>query len=393
MKLYLFNPDTDLALANHTENYMAPASARRMAQDLAVLPVWYAEPGSSVLAPSAYNADFLQHMRNYFPLQVNLVTPPELPEYAETQVKPWGWNLALRKWLLKNGLAEHRLPGVQQLDEYRMLSGRNVHVHLLDTFSKIEGCCGAAKEILTTEACCQYVKEQSWCVFKAPWSGSGKGLRWCYGSMEESTEKWCERTLREQGFLVASPIYNKVCDFAMEYYSDGQGRVTFIGYSLFETNKKGAYQGNVLLDRQHIEHLLTKYFFPLSLLVRVREHLQEQLACFYGQSYTGYIGVDMMACSDQQTDRYWLYPCVEVNLRMNMGVLSCLFTERYLAPNRMASFQVAYFPSNEALHEEYTRFTNEHPLEVVDGRLLRGFLPLVPITPQSRYLAYVLVKE
>lgn len=45
MKLYLFNPDSDLALASNEENYMAPASARRMIQDLALLPMWYAQPG------------------------------------------------------------------------------------------------------------------------------------------------------------------------------------------------------------------------------------------------------------------------------------------------------------------------------------------------------------
>lgn len=39
---------------------MPPASARQMAADLALLPVWYASPGSAVLAPSAYNLDFLR---------------------------------------------------------------------------------------------------------------------------------------------------------------------------------------------------------------------------------------------------------------------------------------------------------------------------------------------
>ena len=39
---------------------MAPASARQMASDLALLPMWYAEAGSAVLSPSAYNADFLK---------------------------------------------------------------------------------------------------------------------------------------------------------------------------------------------------------------------------------------------------------------------------------------------------------------------------------------------
>ena len=101
MKLYVFNPDTDMALANNEENYIAPASARRMAQDLALLPIWYAQPGSAVLAPSAYNADYLQIMKRMFPLSVQLVTEPELPDYAESQIIPWGWNLAFRKRMLK----------------------------------------------------------------------------------------------------------------------------------------------------------------------------------------------------------------------------------------------------------------------------------------------------
>ena len=57
MKLYVFNPDTDMALANNEENYIAPASARRMAQDLAIIPIWYAQPGRAELAQSANNAD------------------------------------------------------------------------------------------------------------------------------------------------------------------------------------------------------------------------------------------------------------------------------------------------------------------------------------------------
>ena len=52
MKLYVFNSDTDMALASNEENYIAPASARRMAQDLALLPVWYVQPGSCLLYTS-----------------------------------------------------------------------------------------------------------------------------------------------------------------------------------------------------------------------------------------------------------------------------------------------------------------------------------------------------
>lgn len=45
--LYLFNPDQDLALASGETNYMAPASARKMAEELALLPIWL-RTGSAV---------------------------------------------------------------------------------------------------------------------------------------------------------------------------------------------------------------------------------------------------------------------------------------------------------------------------------------------------------
>ena len=62
-ELYLFNPDNDLSLASGEVNYMPPATARRMAEELALLPAWYASAGSAVLAPSAYNLAFLREMQ------------------------------------------------------------------------------------------------------------------------------------------------------------------------------------------------------------------------------------------------------------------------------------------------------------------------------------------
>ena len=63
MKLYLFNPDSDLALANNETNYIAPVSARRMAQDLALLPVWYADPYNAVLEVK-YNGFLLSYIKD-----------------------------------------------------------------------------------------------------------------------------------------------------------------------------------------------------------------------------------------------------------------------------------------------------------------------------------------
>lgn len=390
MKLYLFNPDSDLALANNEENYMAPASARRMAQDLALLPVWYAQPGSAVLAPSAYNADFLKQMKEYFPLQVQLVTEPELPDYAEAQIMPWGWNPALRKRLLKGGILERKLPTLQTLAEYRPLSSRIQTVCLTEVIrcSHPEYTCGSHYLIETMACCKQVVKEMHTCLLKAPWSGSGKGLNWCRRGFTKSLADWCERVIKEQGCLLVEPIYNKVEDFAIEFYSDGQGKILFVGYSLFSTNEHGAYTGNILISDKRMEEWVEQYI-PLPELIRIRERLQNCLATIYGNTYTGYLGVDMMVCRSNGEHRYVIHPCVEINMRMNMGIVSRFFYDRFVASGHTGRFNIEYFPTNEALRSQHEQDMREYPLIIEDGKLISGYLPLVPITPKSRYRAFV----
>lgn len=153
MKLYVFNPDADMALGNNEENYMAPATIRRMAEDLALLPAWYAQPGSGVLAPSAYNADFLKQMQQQFRLDVKLVTEPELPDYAEAQVMPWGWNPALRKRMLKGGILERKLPTRDELHIYRKKAARSnsIAYYALFDINKIDYTCGGPCSLIETD--------------------------------------------------------------------------------------------------------------------------------------------------------------------------------------------------------------------------------------------------
>ena len=104
--LYIFNPEHDLALASGETNYMAPASARQMASELALLPMWYAEEGSVVLAPSAYNLDYVKKIQELLGLSVDLMTEPELASERNLDIRPWGWDIAIRKRLLDLGVEE-----------------------------------------------------------------------------------------------------------------------------------------------------------------------------------------------------------------------------------------------------------------------------------------------
>ena len=196
--------------------------------------------------------------------------------------------------------------------------------------------------------------------------------------------------MKEHGAVMVEPIYDKVEDFALEFYSDGRGRVLFVGYSRFTTNEKGAYCGNLLTSDEKVEEWIRQYV-PFESFIRIRERLLKGLENIYGHSYTGYLGVDMMVCRQESGHPYAIHPHVEVNLRMNMGVVAHRISGDYLSAGSGGYFSVDCYPSNEALQAQHAQDVHDYPLVVQDGKVKSGYLPLVPVTPQSRYRAYIKV--
>lgn len=389
--LYIFNPDNDLALANGVENYMAPASARQMAGELALLPAWYALPGSAILAPSAYNQDFLLRQQQIFPLPVTLMTEPEIQSASPGVTPiPWGWNLALRKRLLVSGVSESVLPTVGDIERLRNLSHRSQAVGLLPALQLNDFFCGESYYLTEENACRRFVESRETCLLKAPWSGSGKGLNWCKGVFTPHIFGWCARVSASQGGVVGEPLYNKVEDFAMEFRTDGRGGVYFVGYSLFHTGSNGAYEGNLLLADEEIESRLSRYV-PIGELWRLKTTLAQELSARIGKEYNGYLGVDMMICRFASAPVYRIHPCVEINLRMNMGLVTRLLYDRYVKPGASGIFRMSYLPEPGAALREQERLQTEYPLQIEDGRVVAGYLPLVPVTKRNNYWAWIQV--
>lgn len=388
--LYIFNPEHDLALASGEVNYMAPASARRMAAELALLPVWYAEEGSAVLAASAYNLDYLRKMQEVFSLSVALLTEPELAEETPLDIRPWGWDVAVRQRLIALGVSESNLPDKAQLQALRSASHRLSAVELLPRLQLGSHFCGESFYLTLPEDWQHFVESQEVCLLKAPLSGSGKGLNWCKGVYTPSISGWCARIGSQQGGVVGESIYNKVEDFAMEFLSSGDGRVEFSGYSQFRTGGSGAYEGNLLASDDVIEQNLSAYV-PLEELHRLRNTLERELSVRFGNIYTGYLGVDMMICHFPEAPVYRIHPCVEINLRMNMGVVARLFYDHYVHPDSSGSFQISYCPTEGEAWRQHEQMASANPLQIESGRIVSGYMPLVPIHKRSCYRAWILV--
>lgn len=388
-KLYFFNPDHDMALANSDVNYMPPAAARQFATDMAVFPAWYTDGGSYVLASTPFNKAFLDQNRQFFPLLPQLITEAEIAGNDYLPI-PWGWDPALCKRLSNLGITQFNLPTADRLNAIRQASHRLRAVEFLNKLIVDSSYCGSSVYLTDKEELRNFVLNNNPCILKAPLSGSGKGLNWCKGHFTFHIEHWCENVIKQQGGVVAEPLYNKVIDFAMQFHADANGKLTFTGYSLFETNASGAYMGNVLLTDNDIETRLCHYI-PIESLITVRNSIINELDGTLSDIYTGYFGVDMMVCLFDEEPRYRLHPCVEINLRMNMGMASRIFYDRYVQPGVTGVFRVEYYPSADMLRKETSALEKEYPLSWADGRICSGYFPLIPVTSNSRYHAWVQV--
>ena len=322
MRLLIFNPENDLALASGDPHYTPPASARQMAQDLQRLPLLWAQPDDTLLLPDFKLPDFKLSTLNF-------------------QLLPWGWSPLLVRQLQKAGVPASLLPTNAQIEEHRQASSRQTGVQLL----------AALRQRLASEPL--VIGESAWCtteeavwaqhrrnggsMLKAPWSGSGRGVHPVPSSPTDKDYAWVKRILSRQGGIEIEPIYyNKVQDLALELWCEG-GQVRDEGLSLFTTTAGGVYSGNLVASEEEKLRLLSEYI-PLELLTEVRRQLVDLLNESLRNGllpswYIGPLGIDMMIVKEG------FHPLIELNLRMTMGWVA-LQLARDLKPSEKRLFRI-----------------------------------------------------
>lgn len=386
--LQFFNPDSDLALASGDSNYIAPRLAAKMGKDLSVLPCWYSSQDEAVLIA---DKDRLKKWDSPHP-RCDFFDYGEVKGHSELIPMPWGWNPMLVHSFRKMGINGAFLPDDERMECLRRLSHRASSVRLFHSLSFPFPVCGAPEVLSSDETVRIYVENHSSCLLKEPLSGSGKGLRWCRGQYNEMLQRWSRNIIRNQEGIIAEPVYNKVKDFAMEFYVDTSGEVSFAGYSLFMTDEWGAYEGNLLVSDQEIERLLSD-FVPLEQLLMVKEQLICRLSQLLQGNYTGYLGIDMMICKSEGSSEYLIHPCVEINLRMNMGMVARKLFDNHVSPQSQGFFRVDYYKTPRELMQRHEMMSRSFPLLMEGDKVKCGYLPLIPICDDTQYLAYINVKE
>lgn len=330
MTLHIFNPDHDLALAANKDNYTAPHAARQLRSELSFLPALWAQDGDVVLVDdvaAAHNA--YRKLKLEKRAEVQFATLHEVKalfgDRRMVTVHPWGWDKPLCAALLAAGIPAEAVPSRVTLDIIRDLSNRTLAVKLLDHLKDNEGVTGFSRTCNTYEEVIMFLEWNRDIVVKAPWSCSGRGVRYLNADkVSENTLLWVNNTICAQHTVVAEVKCPKVIDFAVEFMAGKDGAIKACGLSLFST-VNGAYTGNQLATEDEKRKRLAEYI-PLALLDMVTEEIERFLAGHIRGAYVGPLGVDMMVVAGD--DRFLLNPCVEINLRRTMGHVALALSQR-----------------------------------------------------------------
>ncbi|MCR4812185.1 MAG: hypothetical protein K5867_06285 [Bacteroidales bacterium] len=319
--LAIFNPEHDLCLANGDANYVPPASALRFArQEAHLMKALY---GDDTIALAAEDVDWSQITGHR-----SLVTGHWSLVTIHPQITAWGWNKTLVAQLCKQGVPRELMPSDGQLDEIRRLSHRRTALVAAEA-------CGFSpkgEECLDIDGVQDALARYGRIVLKAPWSGSGRGLRWVDRTLSDLDKSWTEKTLASQGSVMVEPRMEVVQDFALEYYIGGQGREAqpdthFLGYSLFST-QNGVYRENHLLFDDEILQRLSEYV-SVQTILSAKAEAERWLESEIVPHYEGPLGIDMFIY--KSADGYALNPMVEINFRHTMGHVAVALRSRTTA--------------------------------------------------------------
>ena len=320
MKIHLFNPENDLALGLRCRHYTPPPHAAAIHRAGALLPMWWAERDDLILAPATLSKE-ARRLSECFGLNGTVCQDATTFEGIE-EASPWGWSADAKRQFLRAGVRDSILPTDEATMRMRELSHRRMSVEIV---SRLSGEYPIAIETTDPDRVVELERLNPGCFIKSPWSGSGRGV-FCARSLDDGAlRRRAEGIIHRQGSVMVERGLDKVMDFAVLFHSDGKC-VRFMGLSVFATEARGMYSGNIVAPQSLLWEEIRRYIAPEAL----RELISDEetiLGNLIGNDYRGWMGVDMMIYRDT-TGENKIMPCVELNLRMTMGVVALKIAER-----------------------------------------------------------------
>ncbi len=316
-RLFLFNPENDIALARNIRQFTPPMQAAILHRAGAALPFWLGDADDLMLVPEedlVKVTHWIDSIGFDGPRPVSSASGLEI-----SSLEPWGWSLDACRQFRQAGVREDLIePYENNVDDFRNYSHRRNTIKLIGLLAEKGFDVPDVSSIEATDIdqVRHFVTENGAAYIKAPWSSTGRGV---FPVSRESFQASAERIngiIRRQGSVMVEPALDKVRDFAMLFHDGGR---RFAGFSLFFNATTTSYGGNFVASDEAILSDLSGYILP-SYAISLAVCLTELLPSLF-QLYHGPVGVDMLVYRSTDGD-YRIDPCVEINLRYTMGFVA-----------------------------------------------------------------------
>lgn len=224
-----------MALASNYEHFTPPRAACQIRYDLGFLPILWAEEGDMVLVDIKQIA-IDRSARLGIDCKGAFITRGKLREklslgFQPDVICPWGWDVVLQNELLEYGISPSILPDMAQLDAIRQMSHRRWAADkLLLPLRQFEGTIGESYTANSIEEVQKLLSLHHSIVLKAPWSSSGRGIRYVgkrynggrksYSNMSTHVQGWIKNVLNEQGSVMVEPWYDKLIDVRIKLHAN-----------------------------------------------------------------------------------------------------------------------------------------------------------------------------
>lgn len=343
--MFVFNCSHEMALAANRSGYVPPRRIQQMEHDLALLPlVWQDD---------------------------------------DDEVDVWGWNLSVRDQLRKKGIPLEKMPTDDELALWRQFAHRSFAAgYLQDFLSQTVSDCMVGHTMRFVRSMEEVkISADETVIGKIPFSSSGRGN--VVGQLNDAAFKsQVLQWMAKYGGVLIDRFYKKTLDFALEYEVQPDGTVVFLGYSVFEASTEGRYGGNVVDSQQNLKARITA-MLGFDVIPIADTHCQ-LLSHYLSGRYRGYVGIDLMVVEEADGKRK-VHPCVEMNLRMNMGIAAMRLYEKLMLISRLVEEGATYEQCLQRKNLGFLRFllgTDFSRFHFEDlNHLLRSSmrLPLSPI--------------
>jgi hypothetical protein len=402
--VYLFNPTCEYAIANGTVSWQPNRLLQKMEADLGVLPLFFSKPGDFIMVKELPSQDYIDSLKQIGIPQPEFITfkkalsDKKFLAIPKGKLLPWGWSPAAHHLLspLKESCSVEfkNSPNFQWQSQNKSLYSKQKASEISRIIINQINSEYLMPSNLVSQTCFSFLEvgtlNNLWgtLMVKAPWSTSGRGLQQVTQSpIHQSVKNRINGLIKEQGFVMVEPLLNKFFDMSFQFKSEN-GKISFVGMSYFQTDSKGQYQGNCLNEEQDklgnpLSEIIS--FSKTTILPTLIKVLEEKGHATY---YNGYFGVDTLIYNNKN-GQLRINPCLEINLRYNMGLLS-LNLEKYLMPSKKGMYKMFY--NKGQFFGEFSEIMREkHPLQITNNRIDSGFLALTDSFKETKFGAYILI--